>query len=165
LKLEASDMDIELQLAVENLLARYVHALDEGRLEEWPELFVEDGRYRITTAENHERGLPLSIVYADSRAMLRDRVTALRHANIYEAQRYRHTVSSTLVERRGAGAARAVSHFQVVRIMHTGESMLFATGRYLDVVRLNGSGGKAQFEERIVVCDSRRFDTLLAIPL
>ena len=30
-------MDIELQLAVENLLARYVHALDEGRLEA-PEL-------------------------------------------------------------------------------------------------------------------------------
>lgn len=157
-------MDVELQLAVENLLARYVHALDEGRLEDWPEFFVESGRYRITTAENHERGLPLSVLYADSRAMLRDRVTALRHANIYEAQRYRHTVTSTLVERKGADTARAVSHFQAVRIMHTGESMLFATGRYLDVIRLNG-GGPAQFEEKIVVCDSRRFDTLLAIPL
>jgi len=158
-------MDVELQLAVENLLARYVHALDEARLEEWPEFFVEGGRYRITTAENFERGLPLSILYADSRAMLRDRVTALRHANIYEAQRYRHTVSSTLVERHGASTVRAVSHFQAVRIMHTGESMLFATGRYLDVIRLNGSGGKPQFEEKVVICDSRRFDTLLAIPL
>lgn len=157
-------MDIELQLAVENLLARYVHALDEGRLEDWPEFFVESGRYRITTAENHERGLPLSVLYADSRAMMRDRVTALRHANIYEAQRYRHTVSSTLVERQGPNTARAVSHFQAVRIMHTGESMLFATGRYLDVIRLNGSAA-AQFEEKVVVCDSRRFDTLLAIPL
>ena len=158
-------MDVELQLAVENLLARYVHALDDARLEEWPEFFIETGRYRITTAENFERGLPLSILYADSRAMLRDRVTALRHANIYEAQRYRHTVSSTLVERHGASAVRAVSHFQAVRIMHTGESMLFATGRYLDVIRLNGSGGKPQFEEKVVICDSRRFDTLLAIPL
>ena len=156
-------MDIELQLAIENLLARYVHALDEGRLEDWPELFVESGRYRITTAENYERGLPLSVLYADSRAMLRDRVTALRHANIYEAQRYRHTVSSTLVERQGPDRARAASHFQAVRIMNTGESMLFATGRYLDIIRL--SGGAARFEEKIVVCDSRRFDTLLAIPL
>src|SRR5688572_19318235 len=95
-------MDIELQLIVENLLARYVHALDEGRLEEWPDFFVEAGRYRITTAENHERGLPLAIIHADSRAMLRDRVSALRHANIYEAQRCRHTVSSTLVERANA---------------------------------------------------------------
>ena len=158
-------MDIELQLAVENLLARYVHALDQDRLEEWPDFFIKTAIYRITTAQNHERGLPLSIIYADSRAMLRDRVTALRHANIYEAQRYRHTVSATLVERLGANAARAESHFQVLRIMHTGETMLFASGRYLDRIRLDGDGGQPQFEERIVVCDSRRFDTLLAIPL
>lgn len=158
-------MDIELQLAVENLLARYVQALDQDRLEEWPDFFLETGIYRITTAENHERGLPLPILYADSRAMLRDRVTALRHANIYEAQRYRHTVSATLVERLSANAARAESHFQVLRIMHSGETMLFASGRYLDRIRLDGDGGKPQFEEKIVVCDSRRFDTLLAIPL
>ena len=158
-------MDIDLQLAVENLLARYVHALDEDRLEDWPGFFVENGCYRITTAENHERGLPLPVLYADSRAMLRDRVSALRHANIYEPQRYRHLVSATLVERRAEGAAHAISHFQVLRIMHTGESMSFASGRYLDRIRLNGDRGLPQFEEKIVVCDSHRFDTLLAIPL
>ena len=158
-------MDIEAKLAVEDLLARYVHALDEDRLDDWPGFFIESGHYRITTAENHERGLPLPIMYADSRAMLRDRVSALRHANIYEAQRYRHTVSATLVERQDAHTARAVSNFQVLRIMHTGEAALFASGRYLDRIRLQGDGGNPQFEEKIVVCDSRRFDTLLAIPL
>ena len=158
-------MDIELQLAVENLLARYVHALDEDRLEDWPGFFVESGQYRITTAENHARGLPLPVMYADSRAMLRDRVSALRHASIYEAQRYRHTVSATLVERQDAHTVRAVSNFQVLRIMQTGEAALFASGRYLDRIRLPNDGGNPQFEEKIVVCDSRRFDTLLAIPL
>ena len=158
-------MDVELQLAVENLLARYVHALDEDRLEAWPDFFVEKGSYRITTAENHEQGLPLPVLYADSRAMLRDRVSALRHANIYEPQRYRHTVSATLVERRDPATVLARSHFQVVRVMHTGESVLFASGRYLDRIRLDGERGLPQFEEKIVVCDSRRFDTLLAIPL
>ena len=156
-------MDIELQLTVENLLARYVHALDDDRLEEWPDFFIEQGRYRITTAENYERKLPLAIIYADSRAMLRDRVSALRHANIYEAQRYRHAVSSTLVERVDARTVGAVSNFQVVRIMHTGESLLFASGRYLDRIRMNGRG--LQFEEKVVVLDSRSVDTLLAIPL
>jgi len=156
-------VDVELQLTVENLLARYVHALDDDRLEEWPDFFVEQGRYRITTAENLERKLPLPIVYADSRAMLRDRVSALRHANIYEAQRYRHTVSSTLIERIDGKTARAASNFQVVRIMHTGDSMLFAGGRYLDRIRLDGNG--PQFEEKLVVLDSRSVDTLLAIPL
>jgi len=158
-------MDLQLQLTVENLLSRYVHAIDDDRLEDWPGFFVEQGRYRITTAENHERDLPLSIIYADSRAMLADRVSALRHANIYEAQRYRHTVSSTLVERVDANTARATSNFQVVRIMHAGESMLFSSGRYLDRIRLNGEGGRAMFEERVVVLDSRAIDTLLAIPI
>jgi 3-phenylpropionate/cinnamic acid dioxygenase small subunit len=156
-------VDAPLQLAVENLLARYAHALDDGRLEEWPEFFLEQGCYRITTAENHERDLPLSIIYADSRAMLRDRVSALRHANIYEAQRYRHSVSSVLVERIDPALVRATSNFLVVRIMRTGESMLFATGRYLDRIRIDASG--ACFEERIVVLDSRAIDTLLAIPI
>ena len=158
-------MDIDLQFTVENLLARYAHAIDDDRLEAWPDFFVEHARYRITTAENHERGLPLSLVYADSRAMLRDRVSALRHANVYEAQRYRHCVSAVMVERIDAHNARAVSSFQVVRIMHSGESMLFASGRCLDRIRLAGEAGLAQFEERIVVIDSRRVDTLMAIPL
>jgi len=158
-------MDIELQLTVENLLARYAHAIDDDRLEEWPTFFTENGSYKIVTAENLSRNLPLPIMYADSRAMMRDRVAALRNANIYEAQRYRHAVSSILVERVDAHTARATSNFQVVRIMHTGESMLFATGRYLDRICRNGEGGKAQFEERVVVIDSRAVDTLLAIPI
>jgi len=156
-------VDVELQVTVENLLARYVHAIDDDRLEDWPGFFVDKGRYRITTAENYERGLPLSIIYADSRAMLADRVSALRHANIYEAQRYRHTVSSTLIERIDGNTAHATSNFQVVRIMHTGDSMLFAGGRYLDRIRLDGKDSR--FEEKIVVLDSCSVDTLLAIPL
>jgi 3-phenylpropionate/cinnamic acid dioxygenase small subunit len=158
-------MDIDLQLRIENLYARYAHCIDDDRLEEWPDFFVENGRYRVTTAENVARDLPLPIIYADSRAMLRDRVTALRNANIYEPQRYRHIVSSVLVERIDTKTARAVANFQVVRIMHTGESMLFATGRYLDRVRLRGEAGEPQFEEREVVLDSRAVDTLLAIPI
>jgi len=156
-------MDIQLQLTVENLLARYVHAIDDDRLEDWPGFFTEKGRYRITTAENYERGLPLSIIYADSRAMLADRVSALRHANIYEAQRYRHVVSSTLVERVDVDTARAISNVQVLRVMHSGESMVFASGRYLDRIRLNDKD--PCFEEKVVVLDSRAIDTLLAIPL
>jgi anthranilate 1,2-dioxygenase small subunit len=155
-------MDLQLQLEVEHLLARYVHALDDDRLEDWPGFFTATGRYRVTTAENHAQGLPLCIVQADSPAMMRDRVAALRHANIYEAQGYRHVVSSTLVTRTGTGTAEAISNFQVVRIMHDGASMLFASGRYLDRIRL---GDSPAFEDKVVLLDSRRVDTLLAIPL
>jgi anthranilate 1,2-dioxygenase small subunit len=155
-------VELQLQSVVENLHARYVHALDAGRLEDWPELFTENGTYRITTAENEARGLPLPVLYAEGRAMLRDRVASLRHANIYEPQRYRHMVCAVLTERLSDSMAKSVANFMVVRVMDNGDTLLFATGRYLDRVAL---APEPRYEERVVVCDSRRFDTLLAIPL
>ena len=88
-------MNIEHIARIADLNARYAEAIDADRLEAWPDFFLDDGCYRITTAENVAQGLPLSMMYATSRAMLRDRVTALREANVYEGQRYRHAVSYT----------------------------------------------------------------------
>jgi len=143
------------------LHARYAHALDDDRLEEWPDFFTEKGRYRVTTAENEARGLPLPVLYAEGRAMLRDRVASLRHANIYEPQRYRHIVSSILITVESSTRATSMANFLVVRVMENGEATFFASGRYLDRIALP----ELRYEERVVVCDSRRFDTLLAIPL
>jgi 3-phenylpropionate/cinnamic acid dioxygenase small subunit len=155
-------VELQLQWVVENLHARYAHALDADRLEDWPQLFTENGTYRITTAENEARGLPLPVLYAEGRPMLRDRVASLRHANIYEPQRYRHIVSAVLAERLSDSVAKSVSNFMVVRVMENGDTLLFATGRYLDRIAL---APEPRYEERVVICDSRRFDTLLAIPL
>ena len=55
------------------------------------------------------------------------------------------------------------SNFLAVRIMHDGATMLFASGRYLD--RIDVSATPFRFSERIVVLDSDKIDTLLAIPL
>jgi 3-phenylpropionate/cinnamic acid dioxygenase small subunit len=156
-------MNIELQLKVQDINARYGRAIDDGKLEAWPDFFTENGGYRVTTAENFERGLPLGMIYATSRAMLRDRVRSLRDANVYEAQRYRHLIGAPLIEPGEGDAVHAQSSFMIARIMHTGETTLFATGRYLDRVVLDG--GAARFAEKIVILDSRLIDTLLAIPL
>lgn len=155
-------MELQLQWVVENLHARYAHALDADRLEDWPLFFTESGSYRITTAENEARGLPLPVLYAEGRPMLRDRVASLRHANIYEPQRYRHMLSAVLVERLNETTARSVTNFVVVRIIESGDPLLFASGRYVDRIAL---APEPRYEERVVICDSRRFDTLLAIPL
>jgi anthranilate 1,2-dioxygenase small subunit len=156
-------VEIATQLALERLNARYVASIDEDRLEEWPEYFAEACRYQIISAENYAQKLPIGVFFANSRAMLRDRVAALRRANIYEAQRYRHLVSSTLILDETGGVVTARSNYMVVRIMHDGASMLFSTGRYLD--RVSFEGGDPCFVEKLVVFDSRRIDTLLAIPL
>ena len=157
--------DIERQLAVQNLNARYAEAIDEDRLEAWPDFFTEDGRYRITTAENVAQELPLSMMYATSRAMLRDRVRALRQANVYETQRYRHIIGAPLLSAASPSAVSARTPFIVVRIMHTGEMTIFATGCYEDRVVLDESGADARFTDKMVILDSRAVDTLLAIPL
>ena len=143
--------------------AAYAQAIDTDALEQWPSFFAEDCRYRITNVENVRDGLPAGIVYADSRAMLEDRIAALREANIYERHRYRHLLGVPLLESADDTQAVARTPFMVARIMHTGETTLFATGEYRD--RFVKSGGKLLLAERVAVCDSTVTDTLLALPL
>src|SRR5713226_9648480 len=154
---------IQRRLEIEQLYTAYAHCLDDDRLEEWPEFFTEDCTYRVTSAENHDAGLPLGIIYATSKNMLVDRVMALRRANIYEPQRYRHLISGVRIDREGADALDVSASFIAVRTMQDGAMTLFAVGRYLDRIVHTASGWR--FARKIVVLDSRQIDTLLAIPL
>ncbi len=143
--------------------AAYARAIDSDALEEWPAFFTEDCHYRITNVDNERDGLPAGIVFADSRAMLEDRIAALREANIYERHRYRHLLSVPMLESADDAVTVARTTFMVARIMHTGETMLYATGEYRD--RFVQAGGKLLLAERVAVCDSTVTDTLLALPL
>jgi anthranilate 1,2-dioxygenase small subunit/terephthalate 1,2-dioxygenase oxygenase component beta subunit len=142
----------------------YAACIDADRLEDWPDFFLDDCLYKITTADNHRRGYAAGVIYADSRAMLRDRVAALREANIYERQTYRHIVGMPRIDAAEGEAIVAETPFLVIRTMRDGRMDIFAAGRYLDRVAATADG-PLRFAERIVVCDSPRFDTLLAIPL
>jgi anthranilate 1,2-dioxygenase small subunit len=151
---------------LEQLFTDYVHCLDADELERWPDFFTENCFYRITSAENYDAGLPLGLIYATSRNMLKDRVSALREANVYEPQCYRHLVSSIRIV---GGAVEGTEHldlvanFLVVRTMQDGEMTIFGAGRYVDRVRRDT--GCWKFESKTVVLDSRQVDTLLAIPI
>ena len=148
---------------VSRLNADYARAIDDDRLEDWPNFFTDPCLYTITSADNHRRGMPVGVIYADSKGMLKDRVAALREANVFERQSYRHLVGQPAIVGERDGAVRAETPFLVVRIMRDGTMALFATGRYLDA--LVAEAGALRFRERVVVCDSSRIDTLLAIPL
>jgi anthranilate 1,2-dioxygenase small subunit len=151
------------RLELEQLYTDYVHCLDADEIERWPDFFTEDCFYRITSAENYEAGMPLGLIHATSRNMLKDRVSALREANIYEPQRYRHLVSSMKIVEEHGSTLDLAANFMVVRTMQEGDMTLFAAGRYLDQVTLTENGWK--FASKNVVLDSRQIDTLLAIPL
>ena len=149
--------------SIEELIATYAETIDEDRLEEWPEFFVEDCRYLITSRQSHEAGYRHGIVYAASRGMLADRVLALRRANIFEPHRYRHIIGPTRIGRINDGVVEVRSNFITVRIMHDGEMSLFAAGRYLDKIAI--AAKPYRFRERLVILDSDKIDTLLVIPL
>jgi len=144
-------------------LADYVRCIDEDRLEGWPDFFEDPCTYLITTAANHREGLQAGIVFATSRGMLVDRVSALREANIYERHTYRHILGMPAILSHEGDRVRSETPFLVARIMRDGATDIFATGRYLDLYRIRDE--EAKLAERTVVCDSSRIDTLLALPL
>lgn len=143
--------------------AAYAQCIDDKGGEGWADFFEEDCFYIVTTAENHQAGLEAGLMYADSKGMLKDRIAALNEANIYERHRYRHILGQPMVSRAEGRLVWAETGFMVARIMRTGETSLFATGRYIDCYAIDGD--RALLKERRVVCDSNRVDTLLALPL
>lgn len=143
--------------------AEYARCIDDDRLEEWPSHFHGACVYKITTAANYRDGLEAGIVFANSRGMLTDRVSALREANVYERQSYRHIIGQPSILSENADEVRSETPFLVARILQDGDTDIFATGRYLDLYKLED--GEVKLNERTVVCDSSRIDTLLALPL
>jgi anthranilate 1,2-dioxygenase small subunit len=156
-------IDDTMRLGIAELVAAYADCIDDDRLEEWPDFFVDDCRYLITDRESHEAGLKHGVIYCASRGMLVDRVMSLRRVLMFEAHRYRHLVGPTRILSLDSQVAEARSNFFVARIMHDGGTSLFATGRYLD--RIDVRGSPYRFIERLVVLDSQKIDTLLVIPL
>jgi 3-phenylpropionate/cinnamic acid dioxygenase small subunit len=153
----------QLLLSLCSFNAAYALAIDSDSLEQWPNFFVENCHYRVTHIENEKEGLAAGLIYADSRAMLIDRISALREANIYERQSYRHILGIPFLGVIKEGEILSQTPFMVARIMATGQTDLFATGLYKDkFVELDG---KLLLKERVVVCDSTVTDTLLALPL
>jgi len=141
----------------------YVRSIDDGTIEDWPEHFTDDAFYKVTTADNHRRGLPAGVIWANNKAMLKDRVSALKEANIYEPHSYRHLLGQPAILEESEDGAISETSFLVVRITGNGPTDVFASGRYLDEhVFING---KALLKKRVVVCDSTRTDTLLVLPL
>ena len=155
--------DLALRVAIGYLNAADADCIDDGRLEDWPDFFVENCRYLITDRASHEAGLRHGIIYAASQGMLADRVMAMRGANIFEPHRYRHLVGPARIDRVADGVAEARTNFLAVRIMHNGDSQLFATGRYLD--KIDVAQIPLRFIERLVILDSQKIDTLLVLPL
>ncbi|EXS69433.1 MULTISPECIES: aromatic-ring-hydroxylating dioxygenase subunit beta [unclassified Sphingobium] len=155
--------DPVLQGLIDSLNAAYGLCLDDGRLEDWPEFFVEDCLYQVIARENVDNGLPAAVMYCDSKGMLVDRVVALRHANVFPEQFSRHLISRAVVTGSDGNTVTAEASYAVLQTRNDGETRIYNAGKYID--RLLVKDGAARLISRTCVYDTHRIATLLATPI
>ncbi len=151
------------QFAVQALLAEYGALLDLGRYDDWLGLFAAECSYAVVPRENHDAGLPVALILCDSRAMLEDRIMALRQANKYNLHTDRHLIGLPRIVAADAARIEIEAPFAVYQTDQEGETRLFATGLYRD--RLERAGQELRLAEKLVLLDTFAVPTLLATPL
>lgn len=152
-------------LALVALFAEYGALLDAARYDDWLTLFAAECRYTIMPRENYERGLPAALIFCDGRAMLEDRIQALREANKYNIHSDRHVIGlPRIVAERADGALSVEAPFAVFQTDQEGETRLFATGLYRNRLTARG-GSELRIAEALVLLDTAAVPTLLATPL
>lgn len=155
------DFDTYQQLVA--LYADYAAALDDNRLDEWPEFFTEECVYKVQPRENFERGYPLATLSFESRGMLKDRVYGTTETIFHDPYYQRHVVGVPRILGVEAERIRAEANYAVFRTKPDAMSTVFNVGRYIDTIRRTDAGLK--FESRVCVFDSEMIPNSLIYPI
>ncbi len=152
-----------LRLEIDDLQARYSACVDSGKLEDWPDFFIDDCIYRLIPRENYDRGLPLATLSFESKGMLRDRVYAATQTLFHQPYYQRHIVGGLRILGEEGGAVRCEANYLVIRTKLSELSEVFNTGRYLDkIVRVDG---ELKFAERLCIFDSELIANSIIDPI
>ena len=153
----------EVRQEIEDFHADYCWTLDCGDVERWPEYFTDDAVYRITARENADAGLPVGLVYADSKAMIRDRAFAIKHTQMYAPRTLQHFVSNVRVLEVSGDSIKAQSNYLLLQTLVDGPTTIQQSGRYYDTfVR---AGGKLKLKERQCIYDTVLIANDLVLPV
>lgn len=138
--------------------------IDDDRLEEWPDLFTDDGKYIIQTRENLDAGLNGGYwMYHTSKQMIRDRVISLLHVNHYNKHYYRHFISNQRIVETSNDVYSVRSNFLVVQTDFEGKTESISAGEYKDKILLHN--GEFKFVEKFVIADTFHLPTMVIMPL
>ena len=150
-------------MALQNLYGEYSACLDQGEFEKWPEFFLDECEYRIQPRENYERKMPLSIMWLESKGMLKDRVYGIRETLYHDPYYQRHIVAAPRVITAEDDEIRSEANYLVLRTKQDELSELFSVGRYIDVVRKTDEGLK--FKSRLCIFDSELIPNSIIYPI
>jgi salicylate 5-hydroxylase small subunit len=154
---------LELRARLADLYCAYDNALNDGELERWPELFVDACIYKVIPRENYEQGMPVALIYCESRNMLVDRVVALRETALYAPRIVRRVTGAVCLRAVGSDGLRLTANFALFQTMPNRPSELFLCGRYQDLVV--DDGGDLRFAERLCIYDSTIVPASLVYPV
>ena len=155
--------DPALARRIERLQLAYVHSIDDGELDAWPDFFVDPCLYRITGRDNVERGSDIGVMRFESVAMLRDRATATRHAAVFAPRVVRHILGGTLIDSIDPDGIRARTNVAVYQSSADGDTLLLMVAQYRDlIVEVKG---ELKFKEKQVVYDTLRLPDSVVYPV
>jgi len=153
----------ELRAEIADLYAEYGDVLDAGEYERWTALFTQHCLYLVIPRENHERGLPLATVRAESRGMLEDRVHAIRQTQMFVPRWIRHLIGAPRILRHEDGVVAARASYAVFETQPDQLTRVLNVGRYEDeIVR---DDGRLRFRRKLCVFDSILIPTSLVLPI
>jgi salicylate 5-hydroxylase small subunit len=142
----------ELRLDVQEFYSRYAECLDGGRLQVWPEFFLEHCLYRVTTRRNLRLGPDEDLVSLAARSAMFDRIIAVGQSEDYEPHTQRHLVSNFRIQAASEEELRAQANFQILRSFPDRSTEAFISGTYNDRIAI--TAGRLHFREKICVLDS-----------
>lgn len=147
---------------IRDLYDAYYAALDDVDLHAWPEFFTEECVYRVIPRENFERGFTLSTMQAESRGMLKDRVTGLTRTQMYAPRYYRRFPTAPRIMGEEGGVVSVRHNLLMVQTMIDKQSDIVLSGVCFDkIVR---DGDRLRFKERVVAFDSEMIPNSLVYP-
>lgn len=158
-----SILTVELRLDIQEFYFRYAECLDGGRLQHWPEFFLDSCIYRVTTRRGLRLGPDDDLMNLNSKTAMRDRIVAVGQSEDYEPHMQRHYVSNFRAQAASDEELRVQANFQVLRTFPERRSELFVSGYYSDRIALNN--GRLNFREKLCILDSDMPPESLIYPL
>jgi 3-phenylpropionate/cinnamic acid dioxygenase small subunit len=160
---EAAALGAEMRLDVHEFYFRYAECLDGGRLQQWPEFFVDACVYRVGTRKGLRAGGEEDLMSLSGKTTMLDRIAAIGQSEDYEPYQQRHFISNFRIQSAAENELRVQANFQVLRTYPERATEPLACGFYLDRVAVNGR--RLAFREKVCVLDSEVAPTSFVYPI
>jgi 3-phenylpropionate/cinnamic acid dioxygenase small subunit len=158
-----SILTADLRLDIQEFYFRYAECLDGGRLQQWPEFFLDSCTYRITTRRNIRLGPDDDILFLSTKTTMRDRIVAIGQSEDYEPYTQRHNIANFRYQAASDEELRVQANFHIFRSFPGRGTEFFVSGVYNDRIAIAGT--RLNFREKLCVFDSDTPPEALVYPI